>query len=59
VTCVVAKAERDGVLREPFRQLCRPALLVVRSLHAITSGDHLVTSTGYENGITSNSDFAE
>jgi hypothetical protein len=28
-------------------------------LHAITSGDQLVTSTGYENGITSNSDFAE
>jgi DNA replication protein DnaC len=64
----LAKAEREGVLRERIRFLCRPQLLVVDEigyLPAITGGGNLffqLVNSRYERGamiLTSNRGFAE
>lgn len=68
IVASLAKAERDGVLRERIRYLCRPALLVVDEIGylPITSGGgnlfFQLVNGRYERGamiLTSNRGFAE
>jgi DNA replication protein DnaC len=68
IVASLAKAERDGVLRERIRYLCRPALLVVDEIGylPITSGGgnlfFQLVNRRYEKGamiLTSNRGFAE
>jgi DNA replication protein DnaC len=68
IVASLAKAERDGVLRERIRYLCRPALLVVDEIGylSITAGGgnlfFQLVNGRYEKGamiLTSNRGFAE